>query len=121
MVAIFREQADYIESRLHGLAEAQLHASDGQLSVDIVKAFVLAVLNLSETPDGQTFPRLAALGMTEGLEEQRPSTKPQPRPISSPTQRPPRPVLGPSAAWVASMPAPNIAPSGSARAARAYA
>lgn len=70
--AIFREHANYIQTRLHNLALAQLHAPPGQLLVEIVKAFVLPVLELAQSPDGRSFLRLLARGMSEQLEEDTP-------------------------------------------------
>ena len=69
---IFREHSGYIQSRLHSLAQAQLHAPPGELRVEIVKAFVLPVLKLAESADGQAFLRLLARGMSEQLAEDAP-------------------------------------------------
>ena len=70
--AIFREHAGYLQTRLHGLAEAQLRAPPGQLLSEIVKAFVLPVLDLDRSADGHAFLRLLARGMSEQLDEDRP-------------------------------------------------
>jgi AcrR family transcriptional regulator len=69
---IFREHAAYLQTRLHGLAQAQAHAAPDELLTEIVKAFVLPVLELDRTADGHTFLRLLARGMSEQLEEDRP-------------------------------------------------
>lgn len=69
---IFREHAGYLRARLHGLAEAQVHAAPDELLTEIVKAFVLPVLDLGTSADGHTFLRLLARGMSEQLEEDRP-------------------------------------------------
>jgi len=70
--AIFRAHAGYIDVRLQSLAQAQAAAAPGLLLEEIVKAFVLPVLEVARQPAGQHFLRLLARGMTEHLEEDEP-------------------------------------------------
>jgi len=70
--AIFRAHAGYIDVRLQSLAQAQSAAAPGLLLEEIVKAFVLPVLEVARQPAGQHFLRLLARGMTEHLEEDEP-------------------------------------------------
>lgn len=70
--AIFRERAGYIQDRLEALAEAQRHAEPAELLDEIIKAFVLPVLEVSYSPDGRVFLRLLARGMSEQLKEDEP-------------------------------------------------
>lgn len=69
---IFRERAGYIQNRMYALAQAQLLAEPEALLDEIIKAFVLPVLELSATPDGHIFLQLLARGMSEHLEEDEP-------------------------------------------------
>ncbi|WP_426306660.1 TetR/AcrR family transcriptional regulator [Acidovorax facilis] len=70
--AIFREHAGYIDVRLQSLAQAQQAAPPGQLLEEIVKAFVLPVLEVARQPAGYYFLRLLSRGMNDHLEEDEP-------------------------------------------------
>lgn len=70
--AIFRAHAGYIDVRLQSLAEAQQKAPPGQLLEEIVKAFVLPVLEVASQPAGHHFLRLLSRGMNDHLEEDEP-------------------------------------------------
>ena len=70
--AIFRAHAGYIDVRLQSLAQAQQAAPPGQLLDEIVKAFVLPVLEVARQPAGHHFLRLLSRGMNDHLEEDEP-------------------------------------------------
>ncbi len=70
--AIFRAHAGYIDVRLQSLAQAQQAAPPGQLLEEIVKAFVLPVLEVASQPAGHHFLRLLSRGMNDHLEEDEP-------------------------------------------------
>lgn len=70
--AIFRAHAGYIDVRLQSLAQAQQAAPPGQLLEEIVKAFVLPVLEVARQPAGHHFLRLLSRGMNDHLEEDEP-------------------------------------------------
>lgn len=70
--AIFRAHAGYIGVRLQSLAEAQRAAAPDQMLDEIVKAFVLPVLEVASQPTGQHFLRLLSRGMSDHLEEDEP-------------------------------------------------
>jgi AcrR family transcriptional regulator len=66
---IYRERAGYIQIRLAALAQAQALASPGELLEEIVKAFVLPVLDVAASVDGRHFLRLIARGINDQLAE----------------------------------------------------
>jgi AcrR family transcriptional regulator len=66
---IYRERAGYIQIRLAALAQAQALASPGELLEEIVKAFVLPVLDVAASADGRHFLRLIARGINDQLAE----------------------------------------------------
>lgn len=67
--AVFRARSGYIEQRLRMLAQAQASARPARLLEDIVKAFVLPVLQVAAEPAGQHFMRILSRSMTDHLEE----------------------------------------------------
>lgn len=69
---IFRERSGYIHDRLRSLADAQRNTPAEHLLEEIVKAFVLPVLDVAATDDGRVFLRLLSRGMTEQLVEDEP-------------------------------------------------
>lgn len=66
---IFRQRAGYIQQRLDSLALAQQTTPGEQLLEEIVKAFVLPVLQVARQPEGRHFMRLIQRGMDEQLKE----------------------------------------------------
>jgi AcrR family transcriptional regulator len=70
--AIFRAHAGYIGVRLQSLGEAQRAAAPEALLDEIVRAFVLPVLEVASQPAGQHFLRLLSRGMSDHLEEDEP-------------------------------------------------
>lgn len=66
---IFRERAGYIQARLNALAKAQQEAPPEQQLEEIVKAFVLPVLDVAASTDGRHFLRLLARSMSDQLAE----------------------------------------------------
>jgi AcrR family transcriptional regulator len=66
---IYRERAGYIQIRLAALAQAQALASPGELLEEIVKAFVLPVLDVAASANGRHFLRLIARGINDQLAE----------------------------------------------------
>jgi AcrR family transcriptional regulator len=70
--AIYRERAGYIGERLNALAAAQREAAPGQLLEEIVKAFVLPVLDVAADPARRNFLRLLSRGMSDHLAEDEP-------------------------------------------------
>lgn len=70
--AIYRERAGYIGERLHALAAAQREAPPGLLLDEIVKAFVLPVLQVAADPERRNFLRLLSRSMNDNLVEDDP-------------------------------------------------
>lgn len=70
--AIFKAHAAYIDVRLESLRQAQIEAAPGALLTDIVRAFVLPVLDLAAQPGGRDFLRLLSRGMSDQLAEDEP-------------------------------------------------
>jgi AcrR family transcriptional regulator len=66
---IFRQRAGYIQQRLDSLAQAQKATPGEQLLEEVVKAFVLPVLQVARQPEGRNFMRLIQRGMNEQLKE----------------------------------------------------
>lgn len=66
------KRAGYIQARLDALARAQAQAPPGQLLEEIVRAFVLPVLQLARTAEGRNFLRLIARGNSDELHEDDP-------------------------------------------------
>ena len=66
---IFRERTGYIQERLQILAQVQRDSPPAFLLDEIVRAFVLPVLEVAATPDGRVFLRLMARGMTDQFAE----------------------------------------------------
>ena len=66
---IFRQRSGYIQQRLESLALAQKTAEPEHLLEEIVKAFVLPVLEVARQPEGRYFLRLIQRGMSEQLRE----------------------------------------------------
>ena len=70
--AIFRERTGYIQERLQTLAQVQRDSPPAFLLDEVVRAFVLPVLEVAATPDGRVFLRVMARGITDQLAEDEP-------------------------------------------------